>query len=412
MQLRVPLSKVFLISLFYLAPIVDCLTGVLILGGIIPEGGAGSPSQLFRFFLTLLVLKFSTLSKKYFYFTLSLLAYIIAIEAVSSIFHQSVYGLTIGMVYGSKVIFLVLIFTSLKIFINQGIIDVFEVIEYFKKCVVLTSVLLIVPFFLGIGYNTYAEGTFGFKGFFPSGNGLGIFMGSGLLFLIYAHRITVDRYSYHKILLALFGTAIIGSKTALLFVFVGVMMLLIFVLNKKASLVIVSFAFVVFLYYLPMIIELFDLVFDVIVFRYNKSDSLFSFIMSARDDYFISALNDYRIDGLYILRVAFGFGAYTSFRNPSNAYSTIDVLESDFADLFFMYGALTLLCYIFALFYFCYLSIKKKELILGLIFMFISLHSLIAGHMAFNGMSGVLLPVLAFIILERDTFIKKIGIAV
>lgn len=44
--MKISVSHLFLGSLFYLAPIFDCLTGLLVLGGTLREGAAGSPSQL------------------------------------------------------------------------------------------------------------------------------------------------------------------------------------------------------------------------------------------------------------------------------------------------------------------------------------------------------------------------------
>ncbi len=393
------LTNTVVVSLFYLTAFVDVFSGVLILGGILPEGGAGSPSQLFRFFLLFLLFRVAMLSRRFFYNLSFFIIYILSVELISFLFHQSAYGLIIGLIYGGKIIYLLLVYYALKVLVYNQYLTTSRVKKHIKRYILLTSLLLLLPFFLNIGNSTYLEGTFGFKGFFSSGNGLGVFLGVSSLLLIYHFKIHKSYYSFLRSIITLFATLIVGSKTALFFFVTGISTLL-FSIKRYLSILFMVMGGLVLIYYLPSLINTFGVVFDVIVFRFNNADNFFSFIMSNRDVYFLDAIENYRIDGFLFFRIFFGFGVYTSFRDPSNHYLSFDTLESDFADLFFMYGLFSLLIYFSIILYFGFIGLRKRKYFLSIIFIFLIFHSLFAGHVILNSMSGVMLPLIAFLMKE------------
>lgn len=401
MNLKISLGTTYLMLLFYIAPFIDSLSGALVLNGIIPEGGAGSPSQLFRLFLILISIIIIKKSRKIFFAMLLVIFYIILVEYYFFMVHGSIFGYIIGIVYASKLVYLILIFTSLYILSKFGTLTYMSLLKYFRNSIFITSMLLVIPFFLGIGFNTYAEETFGVKGFFAAGNGLGIYMGIGLLLSIYYWKITREKYSLIISLVILFSTIIIGSKTAFVLSIIGLISLIIMLKNKYVSFF--SALIVLFSFYMlyEQITETINMVFDVIVLRFNNSESLLSFIFSNRDVYFMDALSTINFDGFLLLRVLIGFGIYISFRNPFTQHNGMDTLESDFADILFMYGIVFLCLYLYFIFYILYKSIMTKQFFLGIIFFLLMIHSIMAGHILFNGMSGILVPILSFTILMK-----------
>jgi hypothetical protein len=397
--MKISLSQLFLGSLFYLAPIADCLTGILILGGKLGEGAAGSPSQLFRFILMLGMFIYLSPSKKYFFLTTLLIFYFLVVETLGFIFHKSLYGIVIGMVYSSKIVYLAMIFFMFKRLLKKNSVSLEQIKIYFKNGVFISSLFLIIPFILGLGYNTYIEGTFGFKGFFSSGNGLGVFLGCGLLFMSYALKSDKSRYSIIKTIVVLFATLLVGSKTTMICVGISLIYIILFAFNRTTSLTIAILTTIIGVYYFSLIKSGFEVVFDVVLFRYNNTDSVITFLMSERDVYFRNAITNLQIDGGYALRLIAGLGALISFRNPYASYNNIDTLESDFSDLFFAYGIISVIVYLGGAIYLHYQYISKR-LFFGIIFTLLILHSVLAGHILFNGMSGILLPAFSLFILE------------
>lgn len=404
--MRISIYKTYLILIFYIAPFIDAFSGYLILSGIISEGGAGSPSQIFRFIVLILMLLISWRDKKIFYFLIGFIVYIIFIEFSFFVVHQNIYGYIIGLVYGNKLVYLVLVFISLYILIKNNQLSFIILLMHLRNYIVITSLIMIISFLSGTGFNTYDEGTFGIKGFFAASNGLGIFMGIGLLLSIYYWKITRENFSLLLVFMILFSTIIIGSKTALLLSIVGFVSIVLF-LNNIFLTTFVSVAVLSFIgYYFDEIVTIFYTIFDVIIFRFGNSDSIFSWIFSNRDNYFVDAISSISFDGFLFLRLFVGFGTYISFRNPFESYLSIDVLETDFADILFMYGLFFIVFYMFFILFNLYNGIKNKKYYLSFLFILLMGHSLIAGHVLFNGMSGLLVPLLSIFLLTNKQELK------
>ncbi len=404
--MSISLSKSYLILLFYIAPFVDAISGYLILSGIIPEGGVGSPSQVFRLLLLLLMTIISMREKQFFRIIVFLIAYLVLIEFSFFMFHLSIYGYIIGLIYGNKLVYLTLVFISLSILLKHNQITYISLIMYIRNYIALTAIILLLSFMLGLGFHTYGEGTFGFKGFFAAGNGLGIFLGIGLLISVYYWKLTKDKYSLLLSLLIIFATIIIGSKTALVLSMISLIMIVFSFQNYFLKFLIFTMLFLGVSINITEILSIFQTVFDVITFRFSNSDSVLSWIFSNRDNYFIHAINSVSFDNFLILRLFIGFGPYISFREPFGTYSSIDILESDFTDIFFMYGLIFTSIYIIFILFNIYKGLTSKKFFLSLIFLLLMGHSFLAGHVLFNGMSGVLVPLLSLLILHIKQGIK------
>lgn len=399
--MKVNLNKIFILLLFYIAPLVDSLTGYLVLSNFMSEGAGGSPSQIFRLFILVIMAFILTGNRRYFYGAAIFISYIALVELYFSLFHQGVYGTVIGLIYGSKMGYLLMVFFTLSLLIKTNSLSPLILLKHLRNYVAITAVSLIISFLTGVGFNTYGEGTFGVKGFFPAGNGLGVFMGVGTLLSIYYWRLSKERFSLCFSLVILFGTLIIGSKTALLLGLIGVLSIIALSGNVIFTVLSMVSAFMILGFYYDELISLFSVVYDVILFRFENSDSIFSWIFSNRDIYFLDAMRVVSFDGIFIARFIIGFGAYISFRNPYDYHSSIDVLESDIADLFFMYGIIAALIYISFIVIGLYKGLVANNYFLSFCFFLLMGHSFIAGHVIFNGMSGVLVPILFLLLSVR-----------
>lgn len=406
MRLKTSLGTIYLVLLFYVSPFIDAMSGFLILSGKLSEGGAGSPSQIFRLLLMVISLIILTNSKKYFITIVLFLSYSILLEFSMLQVHLSPFGYIVGLIYATKIIYLMLVFLTLSHLFKIGELDYNKLLKYIVNYTTLMAILLIIPFMLGIGFPTYYEGTFGTKGFFSAGNGLGIFMGVGLLLSVYYWQQTRQRFSLIKTFVILFATVIIGTKTAFILSVLGLSSIIFYLKNKYLSYGLIIIFVIFGLMFYSFLVDSLTLIFDVVVNRLNNNESFMSFLMSARDTYFVDAINHVSYDGLLILRLLFGMGVFLSFRNPDDSMNGIDTLESDFADLFFMYGILGLFLYLTLIFIGLKKFFVRKHFFLTFIFLMLSIHSLVAGHVLFNGMSGILLPLLLLLSFEKNKKLK------
>ncbi|MDE6048334.1 MAG: hypothetical protein K2G09_01385, partial [Paramuribaculum sp.] len=188
-------------------------------------------------------------------------------------------------------------------------------------------------------------------------------------------------------------------------------------LMSKAAFIGIIFTLLLYFYYRPprkkificvlasltivifsgQIIDTINAASEIVVYRWNHTDNLSDFMMSGRTNYINYAAEQYNISGLLIYRLIIGGGYFMSFRNPDVSSfweQSSSFLEAELFDMFFMWGIIGL--FIFILIWlraFIALSNVKREynLILKSILLMLFIHSSIAGHVFFNGMSVIVL---------------------
>jgi hypothetical protein len=100
-----------------------------------------------------------------------------------------------------------------------------------------------------------------------------------------------------------------------------------------------------------------------------------------------------------------GGGSILSFQKLDNF--KYDTLETDLFDIFFMYGIAFALIYLFIIFYFLYKTLEQKKYILFLLFLLMSFHSIMAGHIIFNAMSFIIVILLMPLVLDKTIYEKN-----
>ena len=104
-------------------------------------------------------------------------------------------------------------------------------------------------------------------------------------------------------------------------------------------------------YFWDYLTEAFLAVFDVVVFRYEISDSPLAFMLSSRDNYVIDAFTEFYNSSLWVLKLIIGGGVFMSYRAGYFEDMSFKQLEMDFFDVFFMYGLIGIFCYIGIIFW-------------------------------------------------------------
>jgi hypothetical protein len=165
----------------------------------------------------------------------------------------------------------------------------------------------------------------------------------------------------------------------------------------------ITLLFSILTFYLPSIIDFLSKVYEVVIFRYNNNDFL-SFIFSSRDDFVTDAFRSYyKTD--YILRFFTGGGSILSFQKPDNF--TYDTLETDLFDIFFMFGIIFALIYLSIILFFLHKAFVYKKYTMVFIFLLVSFHSIMAGHVIFNGMSSIVVVMLMLLILNKNSDVES-----
>lgn len=372
--------ELLLLSVFVLLPFFDAINGFLVVKGVIASAGIASPSQLGRLLVSMLLVYLLAV-KKLSVLPMLIFMYLLVVEVFSGLVHQSQYGFSYGVISAYKLGYLVLLTIILKHYTKttEGFLQLTVFVKY---NLIIIAALLYFSTVTGIGNSTYGFG-FGTKSFFASGNGLGLYLGVGTLILVGLKHYKLMAISQRTLLFLVFSIALIGSKTALV---LCVFNLICLVLLSKYRVFFITLLIVVITLFLPKLIEMFNLVFDVILKRLANTDNILLYLGSGRIDYVTNAYSVFLQSEPSPLRYLFGMGTFTSFQNPLFV-KEFDTLETDLFDLFFMYGLVSVVVFV-SLIGIVLFNLRKYKLFFGGMLL-LSLHSIIAGHVLFNGMSSV-----------------------
>lgn len=378
-------------AIFYVVIILtlfDMLNGYMVIGKVIPENGLASPSQIGRSLAILGLLTFvfyKRLSAKWVF----VLIYLFFIEICAAFIHFNDIGFIFGLVNVSKLVYLSIVYLVIMDYIYKDYLSAMSFLgKIIKWNLVIISFSLMFSTVTGLGNSTYGYG-FGTKSFFASGNGLGVYLGVMTLVSIFFKKAKLyEEIDLKVLLLVSLSIALIGSKAALIFSVICILNVIWISNYRMLGVAAIALLCIFGSYYL---MEVFSLIFDVVARRYDNSSSLVAFLGSGRHDYVINAFSELFSQSDAMFRFIFGGGAFLSFQSPS-LLSGYDTLETDVFDVLFMYGffgmLLLLLIYSYILF-----RLRKSRILFTAALLCI-LHSVLAGHVIFNGMSSFCVVIL------------------
>lgn len=375
---RLSWAKLLYAFVFLVLPLFDVINGYLVLNGLMSDASVASPSQLGRL-IALTMILFLIRDRRLTYPFILLACYPLGIEFVATFWHQNLIGTLYGLVVASKLIYLVLLTTLLTAYIRSER-DFILLAEYLRFGLLLVATLLFTSLIFGLGKSTYGAG-FGTKGYFSSGNGLGIYLGTMTAFLICTRHRGLLHTGSPTILYVIAATMAIGSKTALL---LGLINCLLLIVSMRSRWILLFFIATGAYFFVGPIVDAARTVFDVIFRRFDNAQNFVFFLASGRLDYVLDAWHTLKDQDVGIWRLLFGMGAFVSYQSPLSV-KAFDTLETDLFDLLFMYGAVAVFIYLAAFLFSLFALRRSGVFILPLAMLF--LHSILAGHVVFNGMS-------------------------
>ena len=283
---------------------------------------------------------------------------------------------------------------------------------WFSYIVLVVNILIK---YIGLGYPMYKAGDIGSKGFFFAGNetsAMLIILTSILAYTIFLNK---ERWKFYAFMLfSLFVGLSISSKTGVL----GILLLLVLIplerptiktdLTKLKKLGLTLLVSIPFVFSGTWWALKQSSVFDRLTYYWAKLDAL-TFIFSHRNFFFADAYKVY-LEKYNLLEKFLGVGQ-TKYEILNNA----KIIEIDIADIFFTYGYIGFLLFVFSLGYLGVQSwkISKFEKYNYTKFVFLMLIillgiSTIAGHVFSSGMSAVFIGLLfSLMYIKKNVVLKK-----
>lgn len=396
--------KLTLWLIFFINPLVDAITGYLVLSGTIAQGGLGSPSQLFRLFLSVLML-IQIRQPTHLIYVLLFIFYLVALELFNFLFHGDVSGLSVGITYSYKTAFGLLMYYVIDKYIKEKLLPLQKIIDWIILSGVIYSLIVLISNIGGFSFGSYGD-TLGSRGIFASANGLGIYVGICSLLVIYRYHNQPNKKCILYYVLMSYVMLGLMTRAAVGLFFIGLFLwFLRFPLKYKLPVLIVA-GIMVWILWSP-ISKVIIASTEMISYRYFTSDaSLHSLFIGGRQYLFDRASAQFVTDGALWYRIVIGGGYFLSFRNPFNLdYSISSILEADLWDVFYMFGIVGLLAYAGLFFYGLSFSGGKNggaNYILKIAWIMLFLHSALAGHVLQNGMSVMILVCVLIILKYRS----------
>lgn len=379
------ISSKYLTWIFY-SFLPFCLIDVM--NGYFSFHGIGIPlSQLYKAYILLLLLPI--LIRNYF-------AINVALFLLFGLFYQSsFYTISFGEDVAVLMRNAIFIFSVLAFYQTRGLLTYLHFL-IIKKVFIVNFLVIsfsVLSGILGFGLTTYGNNLasivrhMGFKGYFYAGNELGALLMCIFPFVIFSIESKVKKVSV--IFFALTVAASIGTKTALLSVFLISVLIFFYYLNfSRLTKFLLIFIFAILtLVLISVLISLLEKRFDILTYVYEERGLIY-LILSGRDVMLLNA-KEVLIDNFSIMDYIFGVGS-------SYAAYKVKSVEIDFADILIWNGVLWMLFvhlfYIVFSYYVIHILPKKEKVIAGFMFILILFASTTAGHVL---TSGMLLPLIS-----------------
>ena len=266
-------------------------------------------------------------------------------------------------------------------FIFYGIISIpsrfYPKLNNFYKFTIIVLLFNMLLSFLGFGFKSY--GDYGFKGFIYGGNAL-----SGIVVIIATYYLLISKSNvtmFIKLVFLLFISYLLGTKSAILGVFLSYVIIVASNFRLKDSSIII---FILFLFFImaPFVIDSFvnTAMFERLNYFYNNG-GIEVLIFSGRLEFLFSLWDEFSDRGL----TSYFFGLDPLIRE---SYPQ-SISEMDVTDIILTFGFPTLFFYIISMVYvisniFCFSKniLRKVAVITSIVLICIGT---VAGHVLFNG---------------------------
>jgi len=284
----------------------------------------------------------------------------------------------------------------------------FQKIDYEQLFITISflfTIGLLIPYFLGLGNQTYGYSDVGYKGFFYANNGIS-----------FAFIISIT-FTAHKLLLALkktwgrqllfltllffsnvFCLLLIGTKTGIIYgslVFIYVFIRAIIEKNYPTALHrifiwLISTMAVLWLALsgIQTVLRLIIGTYERIVYFYHLfNGDLVRLLTSSRSDFFEGGLYYFMTDPNIKFTYFFGQGFEYRLMN----FGRLGLIEMDYLDAFFSLGLVGIVILLATVFYYIYIAFYKSFTLYSYVLVITLGYSFFVGHVLFSALSSTLL---------------------
>lgn len=376
------IQKIYVLMLA-ITPVIDSLNGYFIKSGITKGVSIG---DVYRGIMIVFILCIWSrhISKVNFGLMFLIIGYLFSISLIQLLFQISRESLISEILNVAQWSIIFILFFSYLDLNRVKILDFKVVDRIFEIWCVITPLTLIVPYILGIGFNTYHDT--GYKGFYYATNAITYFLIVLFLYNVFKLIRKITIFRIFQTAMTIFAIAMLGTKSGYVSIII-IPILCIIIQFKRNLLKGVLSVFMIFITFISvgyLFLQTYSEQIVKILGRHSyfsqNSDSFISFITTGRSDRVNMYYSYIKNTKNYIFRVFFGSG-YDIERK-------LGAIEMDYFDAFFMFGLIGLIIIsTFTLYVFNKRSKRNNELFIiayGITIVF----SILGGHIWNNALSS------------------------
>ncbi len=391
---NIDFSDYFIWTICYSWLIIDSVNGYFWNLGVSLPISQGIKSLL------LIVLSYKFLHNKNFLFNFLLFLFLLAILFISSgIYYYPFLG---TLQHLSKLLLTICLFIYFRNCILTWKNDSFEYKAFlvFKIGIIVLYANIFLGL-LGIGFNTYSYGEFGYKGFFASGNELGGLAVVLVPVLLYWAYFSLSRFYYLIVtFLSIAFGFVLGTKAVIIIViFFSCFIPYIYNENKNKLFYLllgISFALLLIVNSIFYLIDSYEIP-PSLLYKFDKG-GLMLILLSARDQFVMEQWNVFSSSPIF--QRLFGIGAEVG---------NVDTVEMDFCDILFYYGfigLLIILVSLISLFRLIKENLRNNELVrvIKMSDIIMLLMAALAGHILFSSTAGLYIALFNSLIFSNKTY--------
>lgn len=407
----------FFMGIVAIFPVIDVLNGLFLSIGVRFPIGVVYRLLFFLFLIGMIV--FGRITRSYYtYLTYGFIATTLALFLLQSAFLQYSWS---WLIADLSVYIKYLLWVLIPYFVYQRK-ELFSKIHYDQLFIIISVLFtlgLLIPYFLGLGYQTYDNSDAGYKGYFFANNDTSFAFIVSITFTVQTLIESIKKQNHRRSLFL--GSLFVGNFVCLVLVgtktgiFYGLTTLLYLLwrlikgierqaLMQQLFIWLLSFFSIFWLVVqgFPLMIEAVEGTYVRLVYFYHLFDGdLIRLISSSRSDFLIGGMSAFLNDEWRHFTMIFGQGFEYRLAN----FGRLGLIEMDFFDTLFGQGFLGTSLLILMSAYFLYLafqSTKRSVYSLGLIVVFF--YSFFAGHVLYSALSSTFLGLICggIILTEKE----------
>ena len=271
---------------------------------------------------------------------------VITLPVIYALLHGTMSGIITDYIQLSKLFYPIMLFKVLENMTNHQVMDterIYRCLEYYRWFYPLS---LLIPYVLGLGYQSYKNYDAGYSGFYGAGNELSIVLVAMFIIALYDAINNRKKIAFIPTFLNVICILLTGTKTGMIMLIVGTVVIMLHTKNMQSRffriIALIVGCVPIAIGVLNLMHQQMDSTIRMIQFKYNQMNTdLISFLLSNRNNKILLNFDDSIFNnrnGFINFFIGRGYYDQAVSRKSSVYIASFGLIEMDLFDILFQHG--------------------------------------------------------------------------